>query len=423
MKQMNVMMESYSILICLILAAYQIFHLDRNRRQKQWFLLLLLSNVGMMLGDLSDWMFSGVNTPLAGNLVLYGGILCFACSAPILTGLAGYLIEFMDLKGVKIRFLFYCILGLALTQVILSLVSPWCETYYYIDEAGWYQRGRLFALSQLIPFVMYLMNVALIWIGRKRQRTEAVLYMSAFILFPAIGEIIQIIHYGVVWVNIGATIGMLIVQINVQSEQEFIMQQKEKELTQMHMNIMISQIQPHFLYNSLTAIRQLCESDPAQAKQAIFEFSRFLRANMNALTIRERIPFSQELEHITNYLSLEKRRFGERLQVHYEIEAMDFTLPTLSVQPIVENAVRHGIIRRENGGSVTIATRKCKGGVEVRVKDDGVGFHVKHDGGRHIGLENVRSRLRELCKGDLRVESTVGVGTEVILWIPDESEE
>lgn len=198
-------------------------------------------------------------------------------------------------------------------------------------------------------------------------------------------------------------------------------QEIENELTQERIAIMLSQIQPHFLYNALIVIKQLCDIDPKEAKIAVVQFSKYLRANMDSLKSRRPIRFEKELDHVQNYLALEKKRFGDRLNVVYDIQESNFVLPTLSLQPLVENAVRYGVMRRSNGGTVTISTLREADHVLVVVTDDGVGYdpmQVQYDGRSHIGIENVRSRLKALCDGSMTIESTPGKGTRVTLHIP-----
>ena len=165
----------------------------------------------------------------------------------------------------------------------------------------------------------------------------------------------------------------------------------------------------------------MCETDPDDAEDAIDEFATYLRGNIDAIGGQSLIPFSQELEHVQNYLLLEKRRFGDRLKVSYDIQTDDFCLPPLTLQPIVENAVKHGISKKAEGGSLTIATRKLQKCYEIIVTDDGVGFEPKEkkdDGRRHIGMENVTSRLDAMCDGQVEVESHIGQGTSVRIFVP-----
>lgn len=189
----------------------------------------------------------------------------------------------------------------------------------------------------------------------------------------------------------------------------------QSELLKSQVLIMISQIQPHFLYNSLTSIAMLCEKDPKRAKTATIEFADYLRGNMNSLKDNNPVPFETELKHLKTYLSLEKMRFGDDLNVEYDIQTTDFTIPSLTVQPLVENAVKHGVGMKEDGGTVTISTREYDDRYEVVVSDDGVGFDTTKpnpDTSRsHVGIENIKERISSMCHGEVTIESEVGKGT------------
>lgn len=230
---------------------------------------------------------------------------------------------------------------------------------------------------------------------------------------------------GIAVVNVGVTLALLFIFVNIQSERDLLIKQQEKELGELHIDIMLSQIQPHFLYNTLTTLRQLCDIDPKLAKESIRNFSYFLRANMDSLTSKAPIPFEQELKHTENYLSLEQLRFQSRLHIIYEITVRDFSIPSLTLQPIVENAVRHGVLRREEGGTITIRTEETDELYQIIVSDDGVGFvssQDKTDGHTHVGISNVQERLSAMCGGTLVIQSKTGMGTTAAITIPKENE-
>lgn len=197
----------------------------------------------------------------------------------------------------------------------------------------------------------------------------------------------------------------------------------ERELMDNKVAMMLSQIQPHFLFNSISCIRELCLSNPGKAHTALAQFSHFLRGNMDSLSSNSPIPFARELSHVKNYLALEQLRFEERLAVIYQLEVTDFSLPALAIQPIVENAVRYGISPKEGGGTIVISTREQEGCIVITVSDDGVGFDRRQAGKKtenrsHIGISNVRERLVGQCGGTMEVESVLGEGTVVSMWIP-----
>jgi len=197
--------------------------------------------------------------------------------------------------------------------------------------------------------------------------------------------------------------------------------QTERKLSESRISIMLSQIQPHFLYNALAVISRLCDKDPAEAKKATISFSNYLRANMNLLERTEPIPFENELNHTIGFMNLEKAMYGEALNVIYDIQTKNFTLPALTMQPIVENSVKHGIGKKEGGGTITISTKETDNDYLVIVSDDGVGFEqdkINDDGQQHIGINNVRIRLSAQCGGSLEIESKPGEGTTTRIIIP-----
>jgi len=196
----------------------------------------------------------------------------------------------------------------------------------------------------------------------------------------------------------------------------------ERELAQKQISIMISQIQPHFLYNSLVVIRHLCRIDPKAAEETVLEFSEYLRGNLDSLSLSEPVPFEKELRHIETYLKIEKKRFGEKLNVVYDIKTKSFLIPALTLQPIVENAVRYGVTKKDCGGTVEIKTDETGNSIVITVTDDGAGFDVNQrindDGRIHVGIENTRSRIAAMCGGTLEIKSVVGLGTTVVITIP-----
>ena len=184
---------------------------------------------------------------------------------------------------------------------------------------------------------------------------------------------------------------------------------------------MLSQLQPHFLYNVLNSIYYLCEKDPKTAQEMVDHFSDYLRNHMMALEETSQIPFREELEHIRTYLSLEQIRFSDELKVEYKIGPDDFMVPPLSIQPLVENAVRHGVTKKRGGGTVTIATEEKEDAFVVLVTDTGIGFdpdHYMEDGKPHIGIRNVEERLHSMVGGSLKVTSRPGRGTTAAVIIP-----
>ena len=193
------------------------------------------------------------------------------------------------------------------------------------------------------------------------------------------------------------------------------------ELKESRISIMLSQIQPHFIYNTLGTIERMCLKDPQKANELVRNFSLYLRGNFSELDSVVPIRFAEELKHVEYYVNIEKVRFPD-MNIEYDVEATEFVLPALSVQPLVENAIKHGLMRLETGGTVVIHSYETPTHFCVSVKDDGVGFDTSLpiDGKKHVGLRNIRGRLKAMVEGDLILESKPGVGTKAVIMIPKE---
>lgn len=202
-------------------------------------------------------------------------------------------------------------------------------------------------------------------------------------------------------------------------------EEKEKKLREERLLLMLSQIQPHFLYNTLNTITALCRSNPKLAEETTIKFSQYLRENMYSIGEKDMHNFFQELEHTNIYLEIEKLRFGERLKIEYDIKSSDFNMPVLTLQPIVENAVKHGICKKIEGGTIKISTEKKGNDNIVIIADDGVGFELEktlNDGNQHIGIQNVKERLRIMLKAEMEIKSLIGIGTTVKIIIPNKKQ-
>ena len=200
---------------------------------------------------------------------------------------------------------------------------------------------------------------------------------------------------------------------------QFVREHEEDLRAQQRIRIMISQIQPHFMFNTLSTIQALCRIDPEKAFETTEKFGTYLRNNIESLNKSELIPLRKELEHTKIYADIEMIRFP-KIRVEYYIEDEDFSVPTLTIQPLVENAIRHGV-RGRNDGRVIVATRKVNGFHEIMIRDNGKGFdadNIDELEASHIGLRNVRDRIESMCDGEMEIESHPDRGTTITLAIP-----
>ena len=312
---------------------------------------------------------------------------------------------------------------LIVINAAVYLTATFSRFAFYIDEENHFH-GGVFYFSKTAFVVSFILLFHLIYCTvseYRRKKTwiwipvaNAVLVMTA--VFMDISPLYR--DYPVSYLTISIVCCGLFYYIWLHLE--FVKEHENALMAEQRIKLMMSQIQPHFLYNSLSSISELCETDPKKAQQMTDDFSEYLRYNLTALNTEKLVSFEKQLEQTEIYLNIEKTRFEDRVNAVYEIEATDFEVPTLTVQPLVENAVRHGICRRPEGGTVTIRSYETDHEYVIEIADNGVGFDmesISKDGETHVGLENVRARLQYF--GDkFEIESKPGIGTTVAIKVP-----
>ena len=309
--------------------------------------------------------------------------------------------------------------------VVLLVSTQHTGATYMVHDDNSYTRGPYFPLLMVPPLIIMAINAHALWRRRGRLSPRQRFAFATYILLPTVAMLVQTAFPGIHLIVFSTVVAALVMFFNIVGDQVERGYLQQEENARLKIDILLAQIQPHFLFNSLTTIKYLCRKDPELAERAVTDFSSYLRHNMDSLTVDHPIPFEEELEHVRVFLSLQTLRFGNELQVVYDLACTDFAIPTLTLQPIVENAVFYGVRRSESGsGTVTIRTRRLADRVEVSVMDDGPGFvneALPDDAGRsHTGIHNVRERLQRVCGGELAIESVVGEGTTATIVLPQE---
>lgn len=354
------------------------------------------------------------------------------------------------------RKIFYAVWLCLAISLALLLLSYFNQMYARFDELNVYHAQETFYLSQIFPLLglLLLFYASFRYSGHLPKKQLAALRWY-FVMIFLCSAVFFIVSPDLVLLYIVGTLSQMILYINIQMDEA---QQMELELVESRSAAMLSQIAPHFVLNALTGIGQLCRLDPLKAQEAILHFSRYFRGNVDSLSGSPLIPFSRELEHVRHYLWLETMRFEDKLRVCLADDAPDFLLPPLTIQPLVENAVRHGLSKKEGGGSVSVTVEEDSAFWRVLVADDGLGFNMDSlppgsqvsqirqasqnrqnrqsspsrqnrqasrnaqsgpdSGHSHIGIANARSRLAALCNGRLTITSAPGQGTLALIEIP-----
>ena len=325
----------------------------------------------------------------------------------------------------------HIITAICAAAVISFLISAFNGMYIDYDETGRDIPGPLYLVSQVIYIVLPALTMALAVFNRKTLGWRETIVFVLFGAIPVLTIPVQLI-WNVVPVYLASTVSITflytsvhILQVQNAAEMEKKLVEQELALSESRNALVLSQIQPHFLYNALTSIYRLCDVKPEAAKEAVSDFSKYLRGNLNSIKKTNLISFAEELNHTKAYLSLEKIRFDDELEIRYDISVSEFFIPPMTIEPLVENAVNHGISDLPDGGCVTISTAEFPDFYEIRVSDNGVGFDpnkLPDDGKLHVGISSVRSRLQIMCGGTLEFISSENSGTTAIIKIPKGTE-
>ena len=302
-------------------------------------------------------------------------------------------------------FLFYDTMPFwVLAQTVVNLALIACLVKEFVATKG---EEKWIYVATVLPLLTFILDVIFIALG---VFNGAVTSKFIFIILFAVAVIfvLKLVPHSINAAAKAKELEMEKVILNA-------------ELAESRISTMMSQIRPHFIYNTLGSIEQLCKLNPPKAGELVHNFAKYLRGNFGELDNPKPILMSQEMEHVHHYVSIENVRFPD-MTFSFEMRSDDFKIPALTVQPIVENAIKHGLMKLQKGGTIHVVSYETDSEYCISVEDDGVGFDTNAllDDRKHLGLRNIRERLKVMVNGRLEIESTVGVGTKVLVKIPKE---
>ena len=314
--------------------------------------------------------------------------------------------------------------------IILVLYSIASKVHFYGTWGNWALLESAISLS-MIFFVWY--DTKEIDYNKRLVQAAATAQLLSFLLDVLAtdmgwwqgGKISILIFYVYVLIAFVFVVRIIPQKINEAArakELEEKQRELQQELKDRRVSVMMSQIRTHFIFNIMTIISGLCNSDPVKADNALILFARYLRKNIAIMDRDEPIFFSQELQHLEDYVSLEKMRFGDKIKFEKKLEVTDFKLPPLTIQPLVENAIKHGLLTPGKMGTVYLSTKAEEDEIKIIIEDDGIGFDTEAlEKADAVGIRNVRYRVENMVGGTLELSSVVGMGTKAEIRIPKKS--
>lgn len=311
----------------------------------------------------------------------------------------------------------YVVCTLWVVYFVLLILTQFTTAIYTVTDRNMYQRGPWYPLLLAPAVLLMAVNlVALVHYGAALSRRQRKAF-AVYLIVPLACMLVQMAVYGLLMIVIGTCVAALFLFLFMMWDQmdRYIAQHEEN--ARLHFHTMVLQMRPHFLYNVMNSIYFLIQQDPEKAQQVTRDFTIYLRQNFTAIVKEHVVPFTEELEHARAYLAVEKSRYEDTLFVEWDTPFINFSLPPLTLQPIVENAVKHGISPELGPLYISVLTQATDSGGRIIVEDTGLGFAPADNDRPHIALANIRERLEQIG-GTLTIEQRSEGGTRVILWVP-----
>ena len=311
--------------------------------------------------------------------------------------------------------LFYAMAALLCVYFAFLIVAQFTDVFYYVTPDNRFFYGPLYTLS-LVPLVLImLLNIAGIIIRRKKLSKK---HSAALIIYFLPMTVAIILHMFVsveILVIFGMALFAMIMFGLILSDNMEQYANQQQEIAHQRASVMVLQMRPHFIYNTMTTIYYLCKQDADKAQQVTLDFTDYLRQNFTAIASEDTVPFADELRHTQSYLAVEKAQHEDMLVVEYDTPYTHFRVPPLTLQPLVENAVKHAMDPNAAPLHITIRTKKTDAGVMITVEDNGRGFDPNDTSKPHPALDNIENRLKQQCGGTLKIDSAPGCTTVTII--------
>jgi sensor histidine kinase YesM len=423
MKGIVAATELLTLCMTIIILVYQTTRKDKSR-SSIIFLHLCVSVSVMLLLDSIAWIIDGTPGKFGFILVNVLSFLVYFCSFFVPLLWCSYVLysSKISLKTVKIlRTFFYIPFGIG---ILLTVLTPKFGFLYIIkDGANISRRGPLF---QIIPILysFYIIGGLCFSIGKtvtetNKEDKKLFVALSLIPLIPIAGSIFQVLTGFIAgWISYAFSLLIFFLVLETQKETKLQIQFEQLKYVELQesISVMKAQLQPHFLYNALSTINALCIVNPPQAQATVSNFSYFLRSNINSLSERNVVPFTQEIDQVKNYMSIQMVRFPN-ISITYELPVTSFSLPMLTIQPVVAHAVDCNLSTKSNDGKILIRTLEEQDSYVITISDNGSGLDESAATDEE-SFEFITDRIHMLCAGTLTITNMQNKGTIVTITVP-----
>ncbi len=404
-----------------------IFLLGKKKSEKNsslWYYnITLLLQIAVILSDVALWYFEYKGR---GIFILYEIIwtVNFMLFVFMVLYYSLYLYAYVgENYGINTRYPLGYFFFIFIVSTLLWISSYWNDIIFILHEEFYPTYSYIYSFVPFLIMILMIPDIIILVKARNKMEKRMLLLFSFYSISPFIALFLEVVlNIDCIFYS-STCLSLLLIYVGVSQKSRMIaynqsieIEKKESELRETEQKVMMGNIQPLFIQSVLASIADMAPKDPKKAEETTSSFATYLRMNLNSVGKNEPVPFEEELRHADAFLDLETKIRPGKIKVEHEINAVNFFLPVLTLQPIVENAIVHGILPK-GGGTIKLWSREENDSFLIGVDDDGIGFDssLVPDG---VGIKNTRERIIKFCGGSLSISSGKNLGTKVIIIIP-----
>ena len=410
----NISFDLFGMVICTIIHL-TMFIDKRGEISMPYFMCILLLEVLLLFWDIVGWLIDGKPSLIflnnALNYYLYGSVLLIIAAYWL------YLRElYREHRGemAVMTDIIKVVLAAGLLLIVSNVFT--CVLFTIDPDTSLYTRSDLFFLSSVAPLAMSLVAMAAILKFEEDPRRKIVLL--TYILIPLMAMVVQMFVYGTSLQYFAMMFSVVLMYVNIHLARSTELINNETDMSKQRAAVMVSQIQPHFLYNALTAIMNI-KGNPPETRDAIAEFGHYLRKNLDSISQNHPIPIDRELDHVETYLTLRRLKYGDRIDVGLELDDQGFFIPPYTVKIILERAIEYNVIHGVRALRMVIRTESTDRDHVLVISDLSPSEEsLEFVAGYNEDIEILRARVRNMVGGTIDNHVTDGGTLDCIITIP-----
>ena len=417
--------ELWGAFFCLVSTISIGINKDFDPKGSYKLIALMLNSTILMVSDAMAWLFRGYPSEAGYYIVRIANFAAFFFGFMTMPLVAEYVTHIIKkrsgINGLYWKYIEWALFIIGAAMLIVNTVNPFI---YDFDDSNTYFRLGFGMIPGLLAFLGIVITLGVVLEYISYLKTFEKIATIIYLVLPVAAVVLQSFKYGISFTYLSLVASALMLFISFEVDYTQYNAEKQRKLAEERIRLFNQQIQPHFLFNSLSVIKHLCRKSPDEAAVAIDEFAGYMRSSTDLMNAEECVPISRELDLVRHYTYMQQKRYGNSIRYEFDIQDEDFSIPPFSIQTMVENAIEHGLRPSDiESGLITVKTYKKDRFHIVEVSDNGIGFDTNflddETETEHIGIRNTKIRLRLMCSGTLKISSKKDEGTTVTIMVEE----